>query len=211
MPGFEEAGGFAGTGLDYLRNPAGDPALAASYMRKAGFASGRVNGERIVMIGSVDSPAKEAADVIRAALESLGFDVRLRLVDQSIVVQKFCGVVKEMRRIDVCANMGWIPDFSDPYAMLNANFNGGAIVAVNNNNPSLFDDPQINAAMDKAALIRDPRRRAKAWGEIDRRLVERVAAIPFLWDRVANVVSKDVYGVIAQWNGVWDLSYMSLK
>jgi peptide/nickel transport system substrate-binding protein len=209
--GFEQAGGFAGPGVDYLRKPTGDRAVAASYMRRAGFAGGKADGEPIVMIGSNDSPAKETAQVTREALASLGFDVRLRLVDQSIVLSRFCGVVSEMRRIDVCANVGWIPDFTDPYAMLNANFNGDAIAAVDNSNPSLFDDPKINAAMEKATLVRDAARRAKAWGRIDRQLVEKVPAIPFLWDKVANVVSTNVYGVVARWNGAWDLSYMSLK
>jgi hypothetical protein len=38
-----------------------------------------------------------------------------------------------------------------------------------------------------------------------------VAAVPFLFDKVANIVSRDVQGVIGQWNASWDLSYMSLK
>jgi peptide/nickel transport system substrate-binding protein len=211
IPGFEQAGGFAGAGADYLRKPTGDPALAASYMRKAGFAGGKADGETVAMIGSSDSPASETALVTRDALAALGFDVRMRLVDQTILYDKFCGVVQEMQRIDVCANAGWLPDFTDPYAMLNPTFNGNAIVAVNNTNLSLFDDPRINAAMTRAALVRDEPRRAKAWGRIDRQLVEQVPAIPVLWDNVANVVSKNVYGVIARWNASWDLSYMSLK
>jgi peptide/nickel transport system substrate-binding protein len=211
IPGFEQAGGVAGPGADYLRKPTGDPAVAASYMRRAGFASGKANGQPVVMIGSSESPARETALVTREALASLGFDPRMRLVDQTVLYDKFCGVVREMQRIDVCANAGWLPDFTDPYAMLNLNFNGNAIVAVNNNNFSLFDDPKINAAMTRAALVRDEARRAKAWGRIDRQLVEQVPAIPFLWDHVANVVSKNVYGVVARWNAAWDLSYMSLK
>jgi peptide/nickel transport system substrate-binding protein len=211
MPGFDEAGGLAGPGADYLRKPAGDPALAASYMRKAGYASGKADGEPILMIGTGESPAKETAEITHDALESLGFDVTMRLFDQTTVNTKFCGVLSEMRRIDVCANIGWIPDFTDPYAMLVPSFDGHTIGPQITTNPSLFDDPQINAAMEKAALVRNDRRRAEAWGEIDRRIVAQVPAIPFLWDKVANITSQDVYGVVARWNGTWDLSYMSLK
>jgi peptide/nickel transport system substrate-binding protein len=210
IPGFEEAGGLAGTGVDYLRRPTGDPALAAGYMRKAGFASGKAGGAPLVVVGSNDSPAKETGQLTGNALTSLGFDVRLRLVDQSTAA-KLCGVVSELKRIDVCANSGWLPDFTDPYAMLNPNFNGNAILPVNNQNVSLFDDPRINAAIERGAIISDPARRAKAWGRIDRQLVEQVPAIPFLWDKVANIVSKDVHGVVARWNAAWDLAYMSVK
>jgi peptide/nickel transport system substrate-binding protein len=211
MRGFAEAGGLAGPGADYLRKPAGDPALAATYMRKAGYASGKSDGEPILMIGTSDPPASETAEIAHDGLQSLGFDVTLRLFDQSTVNSKFCGSSSETRRIDVCANIGWIPDYRDPYAMLAPNFDGHSIGEQFTTNASLFDDPQINAAMERAAPVRNERRRAKAWGEIDRRLVAQVPAIPFLWDKVANITSQDVYGVVARWNGAWDLSYMSLK
>jgi peptide/nickel transport system substrate-binding protein len=95
--------------------------------------------------------------------------------------------------------------------MLNPNFNGAAITPVNNNNQSLLNDPQINAAMDKAALISDDAQRSKAWGAIDKQLIEKAVAIPWFWDKVANITSKDVDGVVAQWNASWDLAYTSLK
>jgi peptide/nickel transport system substrate-binding protein len=211
IPGFDEAGGAAGTGVDYLANPGGDPALAASYMRKAGFASGKAPGTRIIMFGANDSPADDTAVITRDALQSLGFNVIMRLVDQGTLYSKFCNVEAQLRKMDVCANTGWLPDFTDPYAMLNPNFNGAAITPVNNNNQSLLNDPQINAAMDKAALISDDAQRSKVWGAIDKQLVEKAVAIPWFWDKVANITSKDVDGVVAQWNASWDLAYTSLK
>jgi peptide/nickel transport system substrate-binding protein len=44
FPGFEESGGLEGFGLDFLANPNGDPELAAEYMKKAGFQSGKCEG-----------------------------------------------------------------------------------------------------------------------------------------------------------------------
>jgi len=211
LAGFDEAGGVDGPGADYLANPSGDPALAASYMKKAGYSSGKYDGPAIRMLGENSSPAKETSAVVRRALESLGFKVNLTSVEQSAFYSKFCDVVSQLKKIDVCANYGWLPDFADPYAMLNANFNGESIVPVNNSNASLFDDKKVNAAMDKAALIADPAERAKAWGDVDRELVANVAAVPWFWDNIPNIRSKDVHGVIAQWNAAWDLSYMSLK
>jgi len=211
IPGHEEAGGAGGAAVDYLAKPEGDAALAAEYMKKAGFQNGKYDGPPISMFSSNDSPAKEGALVVRRALESLGFEVRQRAVDQGVLYSKFCNVEAELKRMDVCANYGWLPDFIDPYAMLNANFNGEAIVEVNNSNPSLFDNKEINRRMNEAATIADPDERAKAWGEIDKDLVRNVAAIPWFWDKTPNIVSKDVDGVIAQWNAAWDLSYMSLK
>ena len=44
FPGFEEAGGLEGTGLDYLANPDGDPDVSAEYFKKAGMSERQVRG-----------------------------------------------------------------------------------------------------------------------------------------------------------------------
>ncbi len=54
--------------------------------------------------------------------------------------------------------------------------------------------------------------RAKAWGEIDTKLVEKAIAVPFDWDKQANIEGKTVHGVGELWNvGSWDYSWTSLK
>lgn len=211
IPGFEEAGGAKGEGQDYLANPAGDPTVAAKYMKAAGFASGKAPGTSILMIGDNSSPAKEDALIVKDSLEKLGFKVQAKLVEHSVFYSKYCQQKEQLVKIDVCANFGWLPDFFDPYAMLNVNFNGEAIVPVNGNNPSLFDDKAINAAMDKASTIADDAERAKAWGAIDKSLVDQAAAVPWFWDKQASISSSNVQSVIAKWNAQADLSYVSIK
>ena len=44
QPGFEEAGGDAGPGVDFLAKPEGDLNLAMEYMKKAGYSSGKYDG-----------------------------------------------------------------------------------------------------------------------------------------------------------------------
>ena len=211
IPGFDEAGGMKGEGQDYLANPSGDATVAAKYMKAGGFASGKAPGTSILMIGDNSSPAKEDALIVKDSLEKLGFKVQAKLVEHSVFYSKYCQQKEQLDKIDVCANFGWLPDFFDPYAMLYVNFSGKAIVPVNGNNPSLFNDPAVNAAMDKAATIADDTERAKAWGAIDKSLVDKAAAIPWFWDKQAGIASANVVSVIAKWNADADLSYVSLK
>lgn len=210
IPGFEQAGGQAGTGADWLKDPNGDLKLAQSYMKKAGFSSGKYTGPPIVMVGDNSSPAKDTTAVLQRGLEQLGFKVQLRSVDHSAFYDICQTVAKVKTKIDICANPGWIPDFHDPYAMVNATMNGEAIVPQTNPNEGLFDDKQINAAMDKGATLTGDAR-AKAWGDIDKQLVDKASAIPWFWDKLANLESKNVQGVIAQWNAAWDLAWTSIK
>ena len=50
LPGFQQGGGMKGPPLDYLANPSGDPALAASYFKKAGMASGKYEGDATLFL-----------------------------------------------------------------------------------------------------------------------------------------------------------------
>ena len=211
-PGFDDAGGAKGPGFDFVSKPTGDRSVAAAYLKKAGFASGRYSGPPITVYGDNEDPAAKTAQVIVSELKSLGFGVKFRSFEHSVFITK-CTDTSALRQIDVCTNYGWLPDFADGQSMLDPTFNGSAITAAptNNNNGSLLNDPKINAAMATAALITDPAQRAKAWGDIDRSITDTAAAVPWLWDKQANVESRDVQGVIAQWNAAFDLAFTSLK
>ncbi|HEY2320679.1 MAG TPA: hypothetical protein VGH67_20395, partial [Solirubrobacteraceae bacterium] len=122
----------------------------------------------------------------------------------------YCGVPKQ--EIDVCPTGGWLRDFADPLTVLYVPFYGPAITPTNNSNWGQVNDPEINAAMQKAALVTDPAARAQAWANIDKMLVAKAVAIPEDFDNQPNVESKDVAGVNALWNdGTWDVDFTSLK
>ena len=52
--------------------------------------------------------------------------------------------------------------------MLDPLFSGKAINPNYTNNISLFDDPQVNAAIEKAKRIKNTQARYAAWGKIDK-------------------------------------------
>jgi peptide/nickel transport system substrate-binding protein len=211
IPGFEEAGGLNGPDLDFVQSPQGDPQLAAEYMKKAGFDSGKCEGSvcDITMVGENQPPDKDTAEVAKSQLEELGFNVNLQEVNGDVMYTKFCNVPKN--EPNICPNVGWIKDFNDGQAILDVPFNGESIVPSNNSNWPLLDDKSINEAMDKAKVITDPDQRAEAWGKIDADIMAQAPAIPWIWDNQANIASPDVAGVINKFNANWDLSFTSLK
>jgi peptide/nickel transport system substrate-binding protein len=211
MPGFEEAGGLEGTGLDYLADPSGDPDLAAEYMKKAGFESGKCEGSicEITEMGEDGPPDKDTAEVVRSQLEELGFKVDFSLINPDILYTRFCNAPDSMP--DICPNVGWLKDFQDAQSILDLTFSGENINSVNNSNWPLLDDPQINKALNDAALLQSPDERAQAYGEIDTMITEQAPAIPWIWDNQANIQSADVAGVINKFNAIWDLAFTSLK
>jgi peptide/nickel transport system substrate-binding protein len=212
IPGFNEAGGFTGPKVDYNESPTGNMAVAEKYLKLAGYPSGKYTGnETVQVVGDNSAPANNVAEAVNQTLRTLGFKTKLNLVEHTVMYSKYCGIVSE--RIDVCPNVGWIPDFGDPQAVLDVPFNGKLIVKNGtNSNWGLVDHPKINAAMEEATKVVGEKARGEAWGKIDRELVEEAVAAPYQWAKEPYVESKDVAGVAQYWNsGTWDYAYTSLK
>jgi peptide/nickel transport system substrate-binding protein len=210
IPGFAEAGGAAGTGADFLAAPAGDLALAASYMRKAGFPSGRYTGDReyLVVAGSSEGE-RGMGEVTKDVLQKLGFRIKLRIVPDDALFTTWCSV--PAKKVLSCAGIAWLKDYPDPEPMLKPVFGGDSIShTVGNTNYSQLDDPEIDAAMRRARLLSGTAR-VRAWGQIDDLIVARAAAVPLQWEQATLIRSKDVRGVANVYFDSWDLSYTSVK
>ncbi|HMJ03238.1 MAG TPA: ABC transporter substrate-binding protein [Conexibacter sp.] len=209
--GFEEAGGQEGTGVDFLAEPRGDMELAREYMRRAGYADGRYDGDETVqVVGLAGAPDDANAQIVDQTLQELGFDTNLRIVDASVYYSRFCALPRA--RVHVCPNVGWIRDFADPQTVLNLPFNGAYIFPENSPNISQLDDPAINRAMARGELTVGTDERASAWAEIDRMVIATAAAVPWLWDKQPNLSAEDVRCVPQLWNqGHCDFSYTSIE
>lgn len=210
VSGYNESGGANGFGQDYLKNPSGDIAVAQKYMKAAGYPSGKYTGnQKITIVGSNSDPGPKEMAIVADGLNKLGFKTDVKPVPQQTMYSKFCGYVKA--HITMCPTAGWIEDFPDPYSMLYVPFNGHAIVPVNNVNWAVFNDPQVNAAMDKATAVTDPTARAKAWADVNKMIVDKIPAIPAVWSSNALVEGSQVHGVLDTFNNDWNLTWSSVK
>jgi peptide/nickel transport system substrate-binding protein len=206
-PGYGEAGGDAGPQVDYNAHPAGDPQIAAKYMRLAGYPSGRGHAT-VTVFGFSIQPYANASQVVNQDVRNLGFNTKLVLLDPA-AIQKYCA--RPAAHIDVCPTKGWIRDFADSQTILAPIFAGFNITAVNSPNWGEVNNPTINAAIRAAQGVIGSAARASAWAQIDRMLVANAVAVPWLFARQANIRSRDVRGVNDLWNaGDWDYSYTSL-
>lgn len=195
IEGFEQAGGAAGPGFDFLAEPEGDPQLAADYMRRAGYPSGRYEGEaRPVMVTSKTTQGREFAEILRQALDSLGIEVDLVTVSRDTMYSSWCNV--PAKGVGVCPDVGWVGLFGDGQTMLDATFNGAAILPVNNSNWSLLDDPRVNRAIAHARSGANRKERAKRWGRVDRMVTGLAPAVPILWPDMAFLSSSNVNFVL---------------
>jgi peptide/nickel transport system substrate-binding protein len=211
VEGFTQSGGYPGPQTDFNKSATGNLSVAKKYMKAAGYKSGKYTGNQTVQIvGANNGNDPAIIQLLNTDLTQLGFKTHVSLVDQSVMYAKYCGVPKQ--NIDACPTVGWVRDFADPLTVLYVPFYGPAITPTNNSNWGQVNNPQINAAMQKAALITDPTARAQAWANVDKMLVDQAVAIPEDFDNQPNVESKNVRGINQLWNtGTWDLAFTSLK
>jgi peptide/nickel transport system substrate-binding protein len=215
IPGFQQAGGDAGPAgaqYDFIQHPAGDMALAESYMKKAGYSSGKCTGNcSVTMVGTSTPPASDTAQVFKSQLTALGFNVQLHPVEQAVMYTKFCSVVSQ--EPNVCPNVGWVKDFNDGQALIDIPFNGATVTGSpsNNSNWPQLNDPAINAALNSAKYITDPTARAAQYGKIDDMIMADAPAVPWIWDYEANIASSNVVPVVNLFNGLQDLAFTSVK
>jgi peptide/nickel transport system substrate-binding protein len=210
LAGFNEAGGMNGPDLDFMHTPNGDPALAASYMKKAGYPSGKyTGGGTFQMVTDGAGAQKKVAETALTSFEQLGFKVKLLAVERSTMYSKYCSVPKA--KVAICPSVGWLKDFADPQTVLDPTFNGKNILPTNSSNWCQLDDKALNAQMNKAQTTVGDEARAQAWADIDKKVMETACAITWQWDKPYLVRSENVNPVLNKANAAWDLSSMSLK
>jgi peptide/nickel transport system substrate-binding protein len=185
--------------------------LAQEYMKKAGYASGKYEGDdELLMVAANADPGKAQAEVARAQIEKLGFKIKFRVLPQDVVYNEYCQL--PAKKVAICGSAGWFKDFTDAQSMLEPTFKGSAIVTDGglNNNLAQLNVPEIDSAMDKATLLTGDER-IQAWADIDKQITEAAPAVPFLWDKSTLIWSKDVNGVASDYYNTVDFAWASLK
>jgi peptide/nickel transport system substrate-binding protein len=207
--GFEQGGGLEFNPFPTSERGASDLDKARQMLKKAGFANGRFSGPALTQVADNTPPGSDTARVIASNLARIGMKVRTISVTHATMFTRFCNVPKQ--EPNICPNVGWIADFHEPQAMLDATFNGKNILPVNNSNWPQLNDPRINALMNKAETILDPQQRFEAWGKIDQLVSETAAAIPWLWETNPTLFSDHVTKAPELWNqGEPDVSFMQV-
>ncbi len=206
--GFEAAGGYA---FDPYKstNHSGSVAKAKAEMRKAGYANGMYDGPSVTMYTFNSTPSPQTARVMAASLAKIGIKANIKLASIDAMFTKFCVVQRYLPEI---CTLGWLPDFKDPVTMLEPLFSSQAINPNYTNNDSLFSDPNVDAAMARAKLIKNEQARYAAWGKVDRMIMKQAPVIPTQWTNVPNVVSDRIVPAKLLWNaGLLDLSATWIK
>ena len=206
LPGFAEAGGRAGPGVDFLAFHRGNLSLARRYLRRAGYAQGRVTGLPVLQLVARVQPSGPAfAAATRKALAALGLRSRV----QFLAFGPFIRACSRTPGVAACLGYRWQRDLDDAASVLPPLF--GAQGLRSGTNVSRLSDPSLERMTDKAAATTGGADRAGRWADVDRQVTALAPGVPIIWNRDPNLRSEDVKGVLDPELAAWDLSFTSLR
>ncbi|MBW8798766.1 MAG: ABC transporter substrate-binding protein [Streptomyces sp.] len=148
--------------------PGGDPVKAKALLKEAG----KVGQKLVIAYQQSDNAVKQAV-AIKNALEAAGFQVVNQQVDKTTF---YTQIGKIDNGYDLFA-AGWSPDWPNGYSVFFPCWSGKNI-GDGRSNYAQLNDPSVNKAIDAAAKIADVDEANKAWGAIDKQIMELAAVVP---------------------------------
>ena len=160
MPGGRALGFYAGP----------DTARARRLLREAGYP----NGFSTTLFGYTTDPHPREAAIMQQNLADVGIRARLEL-SESAGYTAFAGDTSNRVPLGM---YGWYADYLDASNFFGPLIDGRRITPIQNNNLGVFDDPVINAGIDRAMASTDMTERERIWHQLDSLVMEAAPLAP---------------------------------
>ena len=182
-------------------NNSGDTAKAKQALQQCGHP----NGFSIGLAARGDRPNEVAAATsIKESLSKVGIKVNLQRYPSGKYFSNYAGAPAFVHSHNLgLIMMAWAADWPTGYGFLYSIADGKAIIASGNSNLSETNDPQINSMLDAAIQNTDTSAREKAWGDIDKAMMDQAAIVPLVYRKdllyrpatATNVFVTQAYGM----------------
>lgn len=138
----------------------------------------------------------ESMEALQPRWREAGFDVTLEEIEDEDYFDRIATRKVAKGHDVVWAN--WGPDFPSAATVLpplfddRVNLTGSSV----GRDYGLFADKELNKDMDQAVRTRDPKARARAWQDIDTRLLEGGVYLPLLQSRLTLAAGSEVISLV---------------
>ncbi|MBC6460798.1 ABC transporter substrate-binding protein [Actinomadura sp. HBU206391] len=146
---------------------------------------------------------KAQAEVLQSSLAKAGITLRIREYPVTEFFRDYAGKPDYVHKNDIGMILSvWGPDYPTGLGFFPLLIDGRNITSSNNNNLSELNDSEINGLLDQAAQTRDQKTREGVTAEIDRKVMDRAAIVPLVYDkavlyrgsRLTNVYVSQMFG-----------------
>lgn len=154
------------------------------------------------------------ATAIQAALKKVGINAEIQKFPGGKYFTDFAGSRKWTEDNNAgLYMMQWGSDWPSGYGFLQQIANGGALGESGNTNISYLDDPEINKLLDDSIADPDEAARAKAYAEVDKKMLETAAIVPLSYFKVLHQRSDQLTNLVVSqaFSGQYDYLNLGLK
>jgi ABC-type transport system substrate-binding protein len=191
-------------GVKRLRRYDGpDTARARALLRAAGYP----NGFATTLYGYMFEPSPRELALIQQQLAAVGIRARLDLGETA----GYTSMAGDTTRHIPFGIYSWYADYVDPSNFFDTLLNGHRIEPRHNQNLGLFDDPWVNAAIERAMTIQDDQARALAYTEIDQRVMDLAPVVPTIHIHDSRLYSPRLGGWYRHITHILNLEDLYLK
>jgi peptide/nickel transport system substrate-binding protein len=157
----------------------GDAAKAKAELKQCG----KPNGFSTTLTARSDRPAEIAqATAIQNSLKAVGINVEIKQFPSGKYFSNFAGVPSYVHEHKLgMLSMAWGADWPTGYGFLDQIIDGAAIKPSGGNNLMELNDPKINSALKAAIANTDSAARTKAWGDIDKMVMDNGSVVPLVY------------------------------
>ena len=179
----------------------GDVAKAKDELTKCGHPSGFDIG----LSARADRPNEiSMATSIQASLKKVGINATIQQYPSGKYFSDFAGAPAFVHSHNIgLIMMAWAADWPTGYGFLDQIIAGDTIKASGNSNLSELNDPTVNQLLQQAIQNTDASARVKAWGQVDKQVMDDAAIVPMLYRKdllyrppsATNVFVTAAYGM----------------
>ncbi|SEO70435.1 ABC transporter substrate-binding protein [Actinacidiphila rubida] len=166
-------------------------------------ACGKPGGFTTNLTARSDRPAEMAeATAIQNSLKQVGITANIKSFPAGKYFSNFAGVPSYVHQHQLGLMLtAWGADWPTGYGFLDQIVDGSAIKPSGGNNLQELNDKNINAALAAAIANTDAAARTKAWGDIDKMVVDTATVVPLIYrknllyrpDSATNVTITQAY------------------
>lgn len=163
--------------------PSADNKGDVAKAKDALTACGQPNGFSTTLTARTDRPSEvAAATAVQQSLKKVGINAEIKTFPAGKYFSNYVGVPSYVHEHKLgLMMMAWGADWPTGYGFLDQILDGSAIKPSGGNNLSELNDPAINKALSDAIANTDSAARTKAWGDIDKMVMENASVVPLLW------------------------------
>ncbi|NUT42654.1 MAG: ABC transporter substrate-binding protein [Thermoactinospora sp.] len=184
----------------------GDQAKAKEHLTACGQPSGfetniAVRGDRTKEV--------QVAEAVQAALAKVGIKATIKKYPSGDWSAQYAGKPEFVHSNNLGLMIaGWGADWPSGFGFLSQIVDGRFIKASGNYNMMELNDKAVNDLLDKGIQTTDPAERNKIWAEVDKKVMESAAFVPFVYEktliyRPANLTNVYVHPAYGMYDYTW--------